>query len=46
LYFDQDKYKDGTIAKLASQVSTYYENAHETALNNTEVAKLLGQVGY
>ncbi|CAB4419941.1 unnamed protein product [Rhizophagus irregularis] len=38
-----DKYKDGTVAKLASQVSIYYENAHEIALNNTEIAKLFGQ---
>ena len=37
---------DKTIAKLAIQVSTYYENAYEIASNNTEVAKLLGQVGY
>ncbi|CAG8461462.1 7083_t:CDS:10 [Funneliformis caledonium] len=38
-----DKYKDGTVAKLANQVSIYYDHAHEIASNNSEIANILGQ---
>ncbi|CAG8477414.1 9472_t:CDS:10, partial [Racocetra persica] len=38
-----EKLKDGNVAKLASQVSTYYETAFELATNNPEVSKLIGQ---
>ncbi|CAG8808105.1 36878_t:CDS:10, partial [Gigaspora margarita] len=38
-----EKLKDGNVAKLASQVSAYYEAAFELATNNPEVSKLLGQ---
>ncbi|CAG8486941.1 3280_t:CDS:10 [Acaulospora colombiana] len=38
-----EQLKDGTIAKLASQVSDYYEAAHELTANNPDVAKMLGQ---
>ncbi|CAI2168502.1 19233_t:CDS:10 [Funneliformis geosporum] len=38
-----DKYKDGTVAKLANQVSIYYEHAHEIASNNSEIANIFGQ---
>ncbi|CAG8593435.1 9056_t:CDS:10, partial [Scutellospora calospora] len=38
-----EKLKDGNVAKLASQVSVYYEAAFELATNNPEVAKLIGQ---
>ncbi|RIB01840.1 BRO1-like domain-containing protein [Gigaspora rosea] len=38
-----EKLKDGNVAKLASQVSAYYEAAFELATNNPEVSKLLNQ---
>ncbi|CAG8441901.1 126_t:CDS:10 [Dentiscutata heterogama] len=38
-----EKLKDGNVAKLASQVSAYYEAAFELATNNPEVSKILGQ---
>ncbi|CAG8560890.1 7713_t:CDS:10 [Diversispora eburnea] len=38
-----DNFMDGTVAKLASQVSAYYESAHELASNYPDVAKMLGQ---
>ncbi|CAJ0831811.1 2172_t:CDS:10 [Entrophospora sp. SA101] len=39
-----DNMKDGVIAKLASQVSHLYDIGYETASNNPEVTKLLGQL--
>ena len=40
----KDDMKDVIIAKLASQVSHLYDIAYETASNDPEVTKLLGQV--
>ncbi|CAG8511892.1 16671_t:CDS:10 [Acaulospora morrowiae] len=38
-----EQFKDGTVAKLASQVSAYYDSAHELTTSNPDVSKMLGQ---